>query len=453
MIPSHLDLSVEKPAAGGRMVARHEGQIVLVAGAIPGERVHARVERASKGVIFATTVDVLSPSSDRRSFYGDLLCGGNVYAHITYARQLEIKAAVIADAFARIARVPLPTVRSPESGARSPGSEVRSPKSEVRAGTVHVTGSEERGYRMRARLHVRDGRIGFYREGTHDLCDPAATGQLLPQTLEVLHRCETALRHERVTGVTSLELSENMPGDERALHFEIDRAVDLSRVADETGPGLTGLGYSGPFSGAPAVVFGTPVVSDRVLVVTKVGEHAMTLQRNVCAFFQGNRYLLPMLLSRVVSRVDAGPVIDLYAGVGLFGVALAACGRSGVTAVEGDRVSAQDLKANAAPYGSAIETVHQPVEGFLATRRASPDATLIVDPPRTGMSREALAGVVALGARAVVYVSCDMATLARDVRRLVDAGYVMEHVEGFDLFPNTAHVEAVVKMRKVRAQD
>jgi 23S rRNA (uracil1939-C5)-methyltransferase len=93
------------------------------------------------------------------------------------------------------------------------------------------------------------------------------------------------------------------------------------------------------------------------------------------------------------------------------------------------------------------------VEGFLATRRASPDATLIVDPPRTGMSREALAGVVALGARAVVYVSCDMATLARDVRRLVDAGYVMEHVEGFDLFPNTAHVEAVVKMRKVRAQD
>jgi tRNA/tmRNA/rRNA uracil-C5-methylase (TrmA/RlmC/RlmD family) len=453
MIPSHLDLSVEKPAAGGRMVARHEGQIVLVAGAIPGERVHARVERASKGVIFATTVDVLSPSSDRRSFYGDLLCGGNVYAHITYARQLEIKAAVIADAFARIARVPLPTVRSPESGARSPGSEVRSPKSEVRAGTVHVTGSEERGYRMRARLHVRDGRIGFYREGTHDLCDPAATGQLLPQTLEVLHRCETALRHERVTGVTSLELSENMPGDERALHFEIDRAVDLSRVADETGPGLTGLGYSGPFSGAPAVVFGTPVVSDRVLVVTKVGEHAMTLQRNVCAFFQGNRYLLPMLLSRVVSLVDAGPVIDLYAGVGLFGVALAACGRSGVTAVEGDRVSAQDLKANAAPYGSAIETVHQPVEGFLATRRASPDATLIVDPPRTGMSREALAGVVALGARAVVYVSCDMATLARDVRRLVDAGYVMEHVEGFDLFPNTAHVEAVVKMRKVRAQD
>ena len=424
MIPAHLDLDIERPAAGGRMIARHEGQVVFVAGAIPGERVRARVERVSKGFIYATTVEVLQPSSGRRPVEGDWLCGGNVYAHVAYPRQLEIKAAIISDAFAHIAHLPLVS------------------------GAVKVTGSEERGYRMRARLHVRDGRIGFYREGTHQLCDPATTGQLLPQTLDVLDRLAGALKREQVSGVRSIELSENMPGDQRALHLELDRAVDLSRVADLVGPGLTGLGYSGPFSSVAAVVSGSPVVSDRVVIGTDGGEHSMTLQRNVRAFFQGNRYLLPTLVGRVVSLVDAGPVVDLYAGVGLFGVALAACGRTGITAVEGDRVSAEDLEANGAPYAPAIETVHQAVETFIARRPVSADATLIVDPPRTGMSREAMAAVVACGARAVVYVSCDVATLARDVRRLVDAGYVLEHVEGFDLFPNTAHVEAIVKLRK-----
>jgi tRNA/tmRNA/rRNA uracil-C5-methylase (TrmA/RlmC/RlmD family) len=428
MIPPHLELTVDKPAAGGRMIARHEGQVVLVAGAIPGERVRARLERASKGVIYATTVEVLQPSADRRPVEGDGLCGGNVYAHVAYPRQITIKSAIIADAFARIGRLPL-------------------------GGAPGVTGSEERGYRMRARLHVRNGRIGFFREGTHDLCDPATTGQLLPETLDVFDRLGVALLRERVSGVTSIELSENMPGDERALHAEVECPVDLARAADLVGPGLTGLSYSGPFSGRPAAVCGSPVVSDRVLIVGDGGEHAMTLQRNVRAFFQGNRYLLPTLVAHVVSLVDDGPVVDLYAGVGLFGVALAACGRTGIIAVEGDRVSARDLKANAAPHGPAIETIHQPVETFIARRAASPHATLIVDPPRTGLSRDALAGIISCGARAIVYVACDVATLARDVRRLVDAGYALEHIEGFDLFPNTAHVETVVKLRKTGAQD
>ena len=424
MLPTHLDLSIEKPAAGGRMIARHEGQIALVAGAIPGERVRVRVERTSKGVIYATAVDVLEASSDRRPVEHDWLCGGNVYAHVAYARQLQIKAAIVADAFARIANVPL-------------------------AAAPPITGSEERGYRMRARLHVRAGRLGFFREGTHELCDPAATGQLLPQTIDLLGRLEAALAREDVRGVSSIELSENMPGDQRALHMEVERPLDLTALAPLAG--LTGLSYSGPCGGSGATVFGSPVVSDRVLIVSDDGEHAMTLQRSVRAFFQANRYLLPTLVARVVSLVGAGPVIDLYAGVGLFGVALAACGRRDIIAVEGDRPGAQDLKANAAPYGAALATAHQSVETFLSRRLSAPDTTLIVDPPRTGMSRDAMAGIVASGARAIVYVSCDVATLARDVRRLLDAGYTLEHIEAFDLFPNTAHVETFVTLRSSRA--
>lgn len=405
------------------MIARHGGQIVLVAAAIPGELVRARVERVSKGVIYARTVEVLQPSADRRTVEGDWLCGGNVYAHVAYSRQLEIKAAVIADAFARIARLPLPDLKT-------------------------VTGSEERGYRMRARLHARDGRIGFYREGTHDLCDPAVTGQLLPETLDVLDAVGRALSRERIGGVLSLELAENMPGDQRAIHLEIAAPADLSRVPDHVGPGLTGLTYAGPFARVSAVVAGSPTVTDRVLVVSGDREQSMTLQRDVRAFFQGNRYLLPTLVSRVVSLVEPGPVVDLYAGVGLFGVALAACGRRAIAAVEGDRVSAQDLKANAAPYGSAIEAMHEAVETYLGRHAAVPDATFVVDPPRTGMSRETATAIVGWGPRAIVYVSCDTATLARDVRRLLDAGYVLEHIEGFDLFPNAAHVETVVKLTR-----
>src|SRR6476661_3758202 len=96
-----LSLTIEKPAAGGRMIARVDGQVVLVGGAIPGERVTARVERVAKGVAYADTIAADTPSADRRSTLSDPLCGGCLYAHIAYPRQLELKSLVIADAFGR----------------------------------------------------------------------------------------------------------------------------------------------------------------------------------------------------------------------------------------------------------------------------------------------------------------------------------------------------------------
>ncbi len=118
-----------------------------------------------------------------------------------------------------------------------------------------------------------------------------------------------------------------------------------------------------------------------------------------------------------------------------------------MTAVEGDRLGALDLEANAVSANSGVVAVHQPVENFTRTAQPRPD-TLILDPPRTGVSREALGGIAGLGARTIIYVSCDVATLARDSRRLIDAGYVIRRVDGFDLFPNTPHVETVVEMKK-----
>ena len=126
------------------MLARVDGQVVLVSGTIPGETVQVRVSRVAKGVVFADAVDIEIPSRDRQPAFTDPSCGGTVYAHIAYERQLAIKAEIITDALVRIGRfVPPP---------------------------VEVRGSRPDGYRMRARVHCAGHRIGFFREGTHHVC-------------------------------------------------------------------------------------------------------------------------------------------------------------------------------------------------------------------------------------------------------------------------------------------
>ena len=413
-----LTLDVEKAAAGGRMLARHHGQVVLVWGAIPGERVDARVERVGKGVVYASTAAVLSASSDRRTADADWRCGGSVLAHVEYPRQLTLKGQIVEDAFRRIARLPLPP--------------------------PDVIGSPESGYRMRARLHAQDGRLGFYREGTHQLCDPAATGQLLPETNAWIAQATAVLQRERLSGLAGVEIAENLAGDRRACHLELHAGVNADAYA-ALGAGLVGLSAQAADAREVRCLSGVPAVEDAIRV--REGGPAVRLRRDVRAFFQGNRFLLERLVQHVVGLVPAGPAIDLYAGVGLFGLSLAAADAGPVMLVEGDPVSAADLTANAAPFANAV-VERRSVETYLhsAARQAAGgrhEATVVVDPPRTGMSRDALAGVLAMGPARSVYVSCDVATLARDARTLVDSGYSVGPLTAFDLFPNTAHVETV----------
>jgi 23S rRNA (uracil1939-C5)-methyltransferase len=430
-----VELDVEKPAAGGRMLARHQGLVVLVSAAIPGERVRALVDRTGPGVAYAATVEVLQASDDRRPAPVDWACGGNVYAHVAYPRQLALKSEIVRDALARIGHIPFD-------------------------GPIPVSPSPERGYRMRARFHARGGRLGFFQEGTHHLCDPAATGQLLPETDRLVAEVAGLLRAGRLPGATSIELAENVPATERALHLELDRPVtpagleELARLPTVVGVGasFTSRGVRGPGRrGGPSQEWrrtitagGAPCVLDDLSLPDAP---PFRLQHNASAFFQGNRYLLAPLAARVRSLVPRGPVVDLYAGVGLFAAALAASGWERVVAVESDRAAAADLRANASPFATALEPVEAAVEGYLSAH-PSAGATIVIDPPRTGMSREASAALAASGAPRIVYVSCDVATFARDARRLLDAGYDLEHLEAFDLFPNTAHVEVVASFAR-----
>jgi 23S rRNA (uracil1939-C5)-methyltransferase len=405
-----ITVDVEKPAAGGRMLARLNGQIVLVWGAIPGERVRARVERSGKGVLFAETVDVLSASADRRDAIADWRCGGNVLSHVKYERQLHLKSEIIRDAFARIGRMPLET-------------------------PPIVMASPERGYRMRARLHVRGGRIGFMREGSHEICAVGPTGQMLPATVAWIEAAEARIRDERLTGLTSIEIAENIPATERACHLELEPGSDGRAFAALATYGVTGL------SAQRLDRRGVELLSGVAAVFDSVGP--LHLQRDARAFFQGNRFLLEALVQRVSSLVPDGRVVDLYAGVGLFGLALAAAGRTDVTLVEGDPVSGHDLEENARPYADRARVERSSVEDFLRGDAPAASASFIVDPPRTGMSPDAARAIVRVNPQRVVYVSCDVATLARDARVLIDADYSLVEISGVDLFPNTAHVETV----------
>ena len=417
-----LTLDIEKAAAGGRMLARHEGQVVLVSGAIPGERVSVRLERTERGVAFGEVTEVLHSSADRRVAAIDSRCGGNVFSHIVYSRQLTLKGEIIEDAFRRIGRLPL---------SEAP----------------LVTGSPERGYRMRARLHVHGGRIGFYLEGSHHICDAAGTGQLQPETSAWIAAAQHALDKKRLDGLAAVEIAENIPGDQRACHLELHAGAEPSAYG-ALAEGLVGLSAQRSDRAGVERIAGVPVVTDSLGVAGS--PTVLSLVRDVRSFFQGNRFLVEALVRRVLELVPAGPVIDLYAGVGLFGLSLAAAGYEPVAVVEGDPVSGADLARNADWFGDRVEVVRRRVEAYLASARARDvsHATVIVDPPRTGMSKQALAPIVGLQPRRIVYISCDVATLARDVRALLDAGYHLAHLSGVDLFPNTAHVETIAVLNR-----
>jgi 23S rRNA (uracil1939-C5)-methyltransferase len=405
-----LDVTVERPAVGGVMIARdiaRGGAIVLVSGAIPGERVSVRVDRVTRSVAFASTVTVHEPSVYRRPAFDDPLCGGCLYSHITYARQLQIKSEVIADAFARLGRIQLPA-------------------------PVGVAGSTEEGYRMRARLHVRGRRIGFFREGTHDVCDARLSRQLLPATCDVIDRLGDALR-SLGGAVREIELSENLAASERVVYLDASEPIDRRVLASATSiDGLTR----------------PPYVTDAL----HVGDHTFRLRRHVLAFFQGNRSLLRELVRHVVDLVPSGgAVLDLYSGVGLFSIPVAMLRSAIVHAVELDAHAAADLAANSLQAGDQVRAIRADVDTFAGGYAGRVDV-VIVDPPRTGLSRAAVDGVLTLRPPTVIYVSCDVATLARDARRILDGGYTIDRADAFDLFPNTPHVETVVAFKRSRSQ-
>ena len=310
-------LTIERPAAGGRMIARHDGAIVFVSGRDSGR---GRRGRSREGAARHGVGDRAERSSSRRPIAStgapDGACGGSVLAHIAYQRQRQIKSEIITDAFRRIGRIPLEAA-------------------------TEVVASPADGYRMRARLHVRDGRIGFFREGTHSLCDAAATRQLRDDTIDGAAPARDR-RWPRRSGTPSAtsncrrtSMRRSGPFISSCCRTRIRRGSPRWCRSD----GVTGATCAHGDNPRTIDLFGSPFVTDTIA--------GAQLSRHVRSFFQGNRFLTTTMVEHVLGLLAAAPILDLYAGVGLFSVTAAAASRGHVTAVEGDRSSAADLKRNA----------------------------------------------------------------------------------------------------------
>jgi len=411
---SLVELVIERPVPGGHMLARLDGRIVFVSGAIPGERVRAVVTRRRGQVSWADTREVIEASPDRREPCGDARCGGAVYSHIAYGRQCALKGEVIRDAFRRIAKHPLER-------------------------DVAVLPSPEEGYRLRARLHAQDGQMGFHLEGSHALCDADATGQLGPGAFEAVDRLRKTLG-VNFGACTAIVVSENVAASQRVALCELKPDWDPGLFAGlPMVEGLTGVAVL-----APRGMFtctGQDQIVDEARVLLGL-ESDLRWTRQAASFFQGNRFLVGDLLRLVLAAAEGDHFVDLYSGIGLFAVALADRGARGL-AVEGEAASGQDLSDNAGQCDGRLSVQHGPVEAVVASLPAQPPDVVVVDPPRTGLSPEVLEGLLLWKAPRLVYVSCDVATLARDAGRLLAGGYTLSGLEGLDMFPRTAHVECV----------
>jgi tRNA/tmRNA/rRNA uracil-C5-methylase (TrmA/RlmC/RlmD family) len=241
-------------------------------------------------------------------------------------------------------------------------------------------------------------------------------------------------------------VAENVTGTERILHLEPrdGRVVDAERLMHHDVPGVTGVTLRE--EAGVRLVRGRDRIRDtaEALFGESRPEHVsadVVWERGAASFFQGNRFLAGRLAAYVLSHLDGSHVGDAYAGIGFFAVAAAAAGRQ-VLAIEGDGDSARDLAFNARAW-PGLHAEHGAVEHVLPRVKPGLIDVLVVDPPRSGMSSVATDAVLAMAPPRIVYVSCDVATLARDARCLVEAGYRLGPLAAFDLFPNTAHIETV----------
>lgn len=391
-----IELTLDRPAHGGYCVGRHDGKAVFVRFGLPGERVRARIVQDKKRFAFAHVVEVLEAAPGRVvpqcAHYG--ACGGCHWQHADYAETLAFKQAIVQEQFVRVAGLPdavvLPVLPSPD---------------------VY-------GYRAHVTLHVsQSGGLGFM---------AADSGRVL-----TIDECAIA-RPDLTAALDKLKLMRLRwpPG---------------GRVRAQVGDGGR---FTRAMLDAPETAGENDDDAVRQIGADEPTGVAVTYQVlgrgfrcSAGAFFQVNVAGAAVLVEQALARLNlAGgeTVLDLYAGGGLFSAFLAE--RAGqVIAIESAPLSLADAQVNLADRPN-VEIHAGLVEDVLPGLSA--DAA-VCDPPRAGMNPAALAALIAAGPRQIAYVSCDPATLARDAKALVSAGYRLIDVQPVDMFPQTYHIECV----------
>jgi 23S rRNA (uracil1939-C5)-methyltransferase len=380
-----LEVEIERILPGGYGLAHAEGKTVFVALSAPGDRLRVRVERQQGNVLFASIEEILVASPVRIEPPCPYFgrCGGCDFQQLAYENQLAAKAEIIRDCLHRIARL----ADVPE---------------------IVVTPSpRDWRYRMRAMWQIdRDEQtVGYYERGSRRVCDVADCAVLMPELQETLER------------VRATDWSQFPPD---LKHLEV--------VAGENGVSL-----APPFA----------EFTNAELEWTILGER---YRYNADTFFQINPALLAPLIEFALGEVTGELAIDLYSGVGLFTLPLARRFK-GVVAVEANPTAARFADRNLDRAGlENVRVVNAGVAEWFRPRTLPADFILL-DPPRAGAESAVIKGILDLAAPRVTYVSCDPATLARDLKKLMVGGYKIESLRAFYLFTQNQHVYKVFTLK------
>ena len=381
-----VQVTIEKVAHGGHFIARHDGAVIFVRQGIPGENCTIQITSTGSSFNRADVVSVQTPSEFRVeapcSFAHRNGCGGCDFQHISVDHQRKLKSDVITEQFSRIAKIDL-TVEVEEVG-------------------------ESTHWRTRAIATTdRNGKLGFFKSRSHSIAP--VTDCII--CVEGMNFAEISNRD--LKGDVRVEISSSNTG-ERSIALAPTRGEEKARLTE-----------------------GPAVLHENVL--------GRTLEVSQESFWQSHKKAPEVLTQAVLefAKIKTGEhVLDLYGGVGLFSAAiLDAVGPTGhVDLIEGSRVATADASRNF--VGHANITIATGDVAKLLPRITAADV-VVLDPPRDGAGKEAVAHIARLAPRAIVYVACDPAALARDTGYLSDNGYSLVKVRAFDLFPMTHHIECV----------
>jgi tRNA/tmRNA/rRNA uracil-C5-methylase (TrmA/RlmC/RlmD family) len=381
-----IELTIEKVAHGGHFIARHEGAVIFVRHAIPGEK--CTIEITSTGSSFnrADVVAVAEPSEFRVEppckYSHRAGCGGCDFQHITAEHQRTLKSQVITEQFSRIA------------------------KKEISVEVEEV--GQSLGWRTRAiGTTNRNGKLGFYKSRSHSIA-PVDNCLICVEGMKF-----SEISSRDLKGDVRVEISASNTG-ERSIALAPTRGEEKARLTE-----------------GPAVLH--EVVAGRTLEVSHE------------SFWQSHIKAPEVLTAAVLDFAQLQPgehVLDLYGGVGLFTAAIIdVVGDSGhVDLIEGSKVATEDARRNFAAFKNV--TIATGDVAKLLPRVSAADV-VVLDPPREGAGKDVISLITALKPRAIVYVACDPAALARDTAYLADHSYSLASLRAFDLFPMTHHIECV----------
>lgn len=409
MSTSIFDVTLNTLVFGGDALGRlPDGRAVFVPYALPGETVRLRIVEEKPHHARAELLEVLQAAEQRISprcmHFGE--CGGCHYQHLVYANQLAAKTAILRDQLRRIGGLENIPLQTP------------------------VASPQEWHYRNTIQFHLAaDGKLGFHRAASEEVFPIREC--FLPETtlLDIWER----LTFEPIADLKRIHVRAGA-NEDMMLVLESDDIQAPEMTVEELPLSVVHLSPAG------AIVMAG---SDHMMM--EIGEKRF--QVSAGSFFQVNNSVAHLMVDHILKNLSLSgkeTLLDIYCGVGLFGAFLAPQ-VDRLIGVESSSYACDDFVINLNDYDN-VELYQDAAENVLPQLNISPEVA-IVDPPRAGMTKGALQGLLRLAPRTLVYVSCDPSTLARDMRVLVNSGYRLESITPFDMFPQTCHIESIAIMK------